>query len=89
MWLGVKSRTGEHVIGTPKGTVKTFSVKRKPEEERWNMEEINKIEGTPGRPKPVKKDTRIPVRIREVEGLDMKVPTDQRVQAEKSVPQKI
>ena len=64
IWMGHKSRTGEHIIGTTTGTVKAFTVKRRAPEDRWNADEINAVKGTPGRPKPGKRDSRIPVRIR-------------------------
>ena len=34
IWLGIKGRTGEHIIGTERGIVKAYTVKRRPEEER-------------------------------------------------------
>ena len=30
IWLGVKGRTGESIIGTPDGVVKAYTVKRRP-----------------------------------------------------------
>jgi len=64
VWLGIKNRTGEHVIGTPEGIVKAHSVKRRAAEERWDIEAVNAVKGTPGRPKPGRRDMRIPVRVR-------------------------
>ena len=52
IWLGIKGRTGEHIIGTEKGIVKAYTVKRRPEEERWSIKEFNGVRGTPGRPTP-------------------------------------
>jgi len=65
IWLGIKNRTGEHIIGTPEGVVKAYTVRRRPEEERWSAEEVNAVRGTPGRPKPGRRDMRIPVRVQE------------------------
>ena len=31
VWLGIRGRTGERIIGTPEGVVKAWSVKRRPE----------------------------------------------------------
>ena len=62
--MGIKGRTGEHIIGTERGIVKAFTVKRRPEEERWSIEELNGVRGTPGKPTPGSNDARIPVRVR-------------------------
>ena len=35
IWLGIKGRTGESIIGTAEGVVKAFTVRRRPKEERW------------------------------------------------------
>ena len=64
IWPGIKGRTGEHIIGTEKGVVKAYTVKRRPEEERWSLEELNGMRGTPGKPTPGSSDIRIPVRVR-------------------------
>ena len=47
IWLGIKGRTGEHIIGTEKGIVKAYTVKRRPEEERWSLDIIQCITATP------------------------------------------
>ena len=64
IWLGTKGRTEEHIIGTPEGVVKAFTVKRRPVEERWSLEEAHAMKGTPGKPNPGTNDQRMPVRIR-------------------------
>ena len=64
IWLGVMGRTGESIIGTPQGVVKAFTVKRRPVEERWSLDDIHNMRGTPGKPNPDANDQRIPVRIR-------------------------
>ena len=63
VWLGVRGRTGEHIIGTSDGVVKAWSVRRRPDEEKWDMAEVNAVKGTPARPKPGREDPRIPIRI--------------------------
>ena len=63
IWLGVRGRTGEHIIGTNEGVVKAWSVKRRPDEEKWDMAAVNAVKGTPARPKPGRDDPRIPIRI--------------------------
>ena len=64
VWLGINGRTGEHVIGTSEGVVKAYTVKRRPIDERWSLEEVHAVRGTPGKPVPGSSDQRIPVRIR-------------------------
>ena len=64
VWMGVKGRTGEYIVGTSVGVVKAHTVRRKPEDMRWNADEINAVVGTPHQPKPGRNDSRIPVRIR-------------------------
>eukprot|EP00974_Lingulodinium_polyedra_P019265 1860480-Lingulodinium_polyedra.AAC.1 len=43
VWLGKRFTTDEHVIGLEDGkVVRTRSVRAKPEEDSWKMDEINK-----------------------------------------------
>ena len=44
--------------------VKAYTLKRRPQEERWSLDDIHKVRGTPGGPNPGVSDQRIPVRIR-------------------------
>merc|ERR1712051_420987 len=44
--------------------VKAYTVKRRLEEERWSLEEINNVRGTHGKPTPGSNKLRIPVRVR-------------------------
>ena len=43
IWLGIKGRTGENIIGTAQGVVKAHTVKRRPKEERWSLDEIHAL----------------------------------------------
>ena len=43
VWLGVLRQTEEVLVGTGEGTVKARSVRRRPQKERWNSEEIRGI----------------------------------------------
>ena len=52
IWLGMDMRTTEVIIGTPSGVVKARSVRRRPEDERWDMEKLPSIRGTPDDPTP-------------------------------------
>ena len=52
IFLGVKLMTTEKIIGDAEGVWTVQSVKRKPEEDRWNGELINQVQGTPWLPNP-------------------------------------
>ena len=53
VWLGSGDESGDHIIGTEKGTIKVRTVRRKgSEEDRWNSEEFTKLQGTPWEPIP-------------------------------------
>jgi len=47
VFLGVKGSTGEIIVGNEKGVWVTRTVRRKPEEERWDRTNIEKIVGVP------------------------------------------
>ena len=52
IWLGVKSRSDEAIIGTDQGAVKARTIRRLPKEQRWDAEAINRLRGSPRRPVP-------------------------------------
>ena len=52
IWLGVESRTGEIRVGTPSGVVKSRTIRRRIEAERWNAAAAQEITGTPWNPSP-------------------------------------
>ena len=45
---------------------------------------INKVKGTPGRPKPGKKDMRVPVRIREADITGIALPEEAGMRARRA-----
>ena len=47
VFLGVKGRTGEHIIGDRKGVWKTRTLQRRPESERWSNRNAECISGVP------------------------------------------
>ena len=63
IWLGHSRASNEVLIGTDEGVVRTYTVKRKPEGERWSSEKIKSMKGTPHRPDPNKPGTHIPIRV--------------------------
>ena len=51
VWLGKRFTTDEHVVGLENGkVVRTRSVRQKPVEDMWKMEEINQVKGQPWDP---------------------------------------
>ncbi len=51
VYLGVKSASGEIVVGTNEGVWKTRTVRRRPAEERWSSANMDTIVGVPWRKK--------------------------------------
>ena len=49
VFLGVKGTTGEIIVGDERGVWATRTVRRKPEEERWQRENLERIVGVPWR----------------------------------------
>ena len=49
IFLGVKSMTGEFIVGDQKGVWKTRSMHRKPVEQRWDAAAIAEVSGVPWR----------------------------------------
>ena len=47
IWLGIVPTTSETIVGTPDGVFKTRSIRRKPDSDKWNLEEIQAIRGVP------------------------------------------
>ena len=48
--VGLKMNTSERLVATPDGVCKTRSIRRRIESERWDVEEIAKVTGTPWKP---------------------------------------
>ena len=52
IFLGIRLHTTEKIIGTPKGVVVVQSIRRKPEDQQWDVELLQSIQGTPWAPNP-------------------------------------
>ena len=63
IWLGHARSSSECLVGTKQGVLRAWSVKRRPEEERWNADLIRGMQGTPQRPDPSKPGVDVPIRI--------------------------
>ena len=51
IWLGVHSRSNEDIIGTDQGVLRACTVKKLPDDERWNSERVLKLRGVPWCPR--------------------------------------
>ena len=60
VWLGKRWKSSEHFIGTPQGVVKSYAIKRKPIEDRWNRAAIEAVVGTPWKMVPSTQDASEP-----------------------------
>ena len=65
VWLGVRDDSGEVIIGTIDGVIKSRDFRRKPiEKERWNKDRLNEFKGVPWEPVPGQGgDIRIKTRV--------------------------
>ena len=65
IWMGMRLRTNEALIGTPGGVVKARTIRILPQNEKWNGASILDVKGTPRRPNPLVDDDAIPKDIDE------------------------
>ena len=63
IWCGVNGRTGEVFIGTKRGVVKCRTVRRLPEDQRWDATLLYEMEGTTWQPVLGHKSDHVPVEI--------------------------
>ena len=58
-------RSGEYLVATPEGVVKTpYEPRRSPVEEQWDMNELEAIRGTPWKPVPSRDGDLIPTGVK-------------------------
>ena len=62
IWLGLTTRTDEDIVGTPNGIVRSRTIKRLPQGQRWDARYLATIRGEPRRPTPGRNSTKIPAR---------------------------
>ncbi|MDA8582757.1 reverse transcriptase domain-containing protein [bacterium] len=70
VWLGQSRSSNESLIGTGSGVIRAWSVKRRPEGERWNAEAIRGLRGTPQQPDPSRPGMQIPVHLEDDDDRD-------------------
>ena len=76
VWLGMRDRTGEYLIGTENGVIKVRTIRRKGmREQQWDPEVMSKMRGVPWEPVPGREGIEIRSRIElpKVEGDPPKV----------------
>ena len=80
IWLGIHDVSGEHIIGTRDGCLKAKDMKRKPEEDRWVLEALESMKGTPWEPTPGHPDRELKSRVivREEPVLPPPEPTEEQ-----------
>ena len=59
VFLGLTDRSDEILVAGPEGIRKARTIRRLPEEERWNVEQILAVQGTPLHPNPGSSDPRV------------------------------
>ena len=63
VFLGMRMRSDEILIGTPQGVVKARSIKRYPEGEQWDRDFARKIRGSPRTPIPGQGGDHVPTHV--------------------------
>ena len=63
LWLGHARSSNEVLIGTREGVVRAYSVKRQPEQDRWDGQLIKEMNGTPRQPDPNREGSAIQTRV--------------------------
>ena len=61
--MGHARNTSEAIIGTTGGVIRAYACKRKPEEDRWQIDRILNMAGTPQRPQPSRPGLNVPIRV--------------------------
>ena len=85
IFLGVRLHTTEKIVGTPKGVVVVQSVRRKPDDQQWNLQLLQSITGTPWAPNPAKqKEPREALELPEPVSIEPEQPEEEVRQVEAS-----
>ena len=61
--MGHARGSSEALLGTKDGVVRAWTVRRKPEEERWDAEAITEMRGTPAKPNPNMPGISVPIAV--------------------------
>jgi hypothetical protein len=63
LWLGHSRESNEMIIGTKDGVIRAYAIKRKAADERWDVDLLKNMKGTPQQPDPSKPGSMVPIRI--------------------------
>ena len=63
VFLGLSDNSDEVVVWGPEGIRKARTIRRRPEEQMWNREEVLAVKGTPLQPNPENDDGRIRTKL--------------------------
>ena len=75
IYLGIRLHTIEKIIGTPQGVVVVQSIRRKPADQQWHADLIEKLVGTPWAPSPGKqKNNQEALKLPEAVSIDVEQP---------------
>ena len=61
LWLGLRMKSDESIVGTPNGVIKVKTVWRLPEDRRWCAEEVLSTRGAASNPVPGVGGNHIPI----------------------------
>ena len=89
IWLGLAQETNETYVGTSMGIVKAYAIKRYPEDQRWNLEMMQGVVGTPRRPDPNRAGLDPPVRIRFDEKEDEITEVEVKENTKRGIPKRV
>ena len=64
IWLGLRVKSDESIIGTPNGVIKAKTVRRLPVDQRWRTEEVLSKRGIPSNPVPSTGKDHIPTEVK-------------------------
>ncbi|MDA8584155.1 hypothetical protein N9L68_07960 [bacterium] len=88
IWLRHCERSNETLIGTERGVIRTWAIKRRSEDERWDISKIENMQGTPKEPIPGRAGTQIPIRVG-VEFDDVDVPDAPHPLRQEEAPRRV
>ena len=71
IFLAMRLRSDEILVGTAKGVVKTRTIRKRVEEEQWDNELVKSIKGEPRQPVPGINSDRVPAAISNRAGVHL------------------
>ncbi len=59
----IRHEAGEYVIGNENGVLKASPIRRRPDDEKWNKDKLNELNGLPWQPTPGVKSVEVRSRV--------------------------